>query len=330
GVSLTATQEHVQGYVLRRLVGAGRTCVGAGQVVELLARTVNTSDTRVVRTATTDAAGRVEFTVRPTSSTVLYGRTAGVRSLDAVVHVRTRISLTTTPSSACALRAAGRTYPAKPGTTVHVTGGTATVDTRVAADGSYAATVPVRCGTRPALTSFVARTYRNDEGRSNLPLRAAARIVTCGTEVPGPGPAQSGLTLALELFNVTTEVDGSWFGEVVVANPTDGPVTYRPEDSFRIGEPYRLFRPASYAVIGSERFTDAGEPAKEMTLQPGEERRVRVELRAANCAGDSGQPVYESSFGPPLPAGTYVAAAVKRVDGGRQWSSPRVEVRVAD
>ena len=326
-------EQHVQGYVLRQRLGGGRSCVIAGAGVELLARTANTSETRVVRTGTTDSNGRVEFAVRPLYTTVLQARLTdgSVQSAAATIRLATRISAysRTVAANDCRVRVHGRTFPAKPGSIVTVDGGIPEEQARarVAADGTYAAVVASSaCGGGAPLVVSIGRTYRNDSASSNEPRPVAARVAACSTFSAGEGPAQPGLTLALELFNTTARPHGVWAGEVVVANPTSEAQTYKAEDGFSLGEPYRVLLTGSSSVVSSEDRTDGGSPPASTTLQPGEEKRVPVSLRASNCPRAF---AFGTAPGDGLPPGTYEVVAVKRVDDGRDWSSARVPVTVA-
>lgn len=330
GALLVAGDEHVQGYVLRRRLGAGRSCVVPGAVVHLSARTKN--DTRVVRvrTATTDAAGRVQFRVRPPYTTVLTASSEATSEVpaasaaQALLQVGVRVTLTARPVSGCAVEVSGRTYPAKPGSYVAFPGD---VRAPLRSDGTYRGVVPRDCGATAPLVGYVPPSHRNEAGDTRVPEAPDPTPVTCGTSPGSAGPP--GLTQRLEVFNTTTVVGGSWYGERVVANPTDQPVTFSSGRHFTSSEPYRVLRNGTTDVLGREGWTDAGEPARSRTLQPGEEVRTPVQLRARNCEAPQDVPAFASSYGPPLPRGRVVGVSVLLVgDDARPWASDRVALDV--
>lgn len=327
---ITAGDQHVQGYVLRRLLGGGRSCVVPGAVVHLFARTKNDTAVVRVRTGTTDVDGRVQFRVRPPYTTVLTATSdatpdvPAASSPAAVVRVGVRVSLAVRALAGCAVEVAGRTFPAKPGVQVQFSD-----DGRVGirSDGTYRGVVRRTCGTTVPLVGYVPPTHRNESGDTRPREAPATTPVTCGSAPTAEGPR--GLVQRLELFNTTTPVGGSWYGERVVANPTDSPVTFRTGRHFTSGEPYRLLRPGTPHVLGREGWTDAGEPPRDRTLQPGEELRVPVRLVARNCEAPQTQPAFASRYGPPLPRGRYEAVSVLLVgDDARPWPSARTPLDV--
>lgn len=330
GPLLVAGQEHVQGYVLRRRLGAGRTCVVPGAVVHLFARVKNDSTVVRVRTGTTDADGRVQFRVRPPHTTVLSAASdeaPGFPSASApqvVVRVRVRVTLTSRPAGDCRVEVAGRTYPAKPGLLVHFSD-----DGRVPvrSDGTYRGVVARACGTTVPLVGHVPPSHRNESGDTRPQEAPPAAPVTCGAAPTEPGPP--GLTQRLEVFNTTTTVGGAWSGERVVANPTDQPVAFSSGRHFTSTEPYRLLRTGTADVLGREGWTDAGEGAREQVLQPGEEVRTPVRLLARNCLAPQAQPAFASTYGPPLAPGRVEAVSVLLVGpDARPWASERVPLDV--
>lgn len=336
GAVLQAGGEHVQAFVVRRLSPTGAACVAPGVTVELLARTKNDTATPVVRTATTDPDGRVEFRVRPPYTTVLTGRSVATAELDSatspsvVVRVQTRLTLSTRALAGCRTEVAGRSHPAKPGSRVTLTTarGTSIGSVGIASDGTYGGVLSRPCDDPTALRGSVPETARNEAGSSGRPPAADPTPGTCGTGPSGQGPA--GLVQRFEPINLTTVVGGAWTGERVVENTGEAPVTFSSGRMFSTSEPYRLMRSGTTALLGKEGWTDAGEGATARTLQPGEQWRTRVVLAALNCYAPppSGYAVLESTPGPPLPAGTVVGVTVLKLGDGTEWASQRVALRI--
>lgn len=327
---LVAGQEHVQGYVLRRRLGGGVTCVVPGATVELLARVTGSSTATVVRTATTDAAGRVQFRVRPPYTVVLWARSAAQRGHEAaqsrqVVHeVATRVTMTRRALGGCREAVSGRTYPAKPGTLVHVRGDDEEVGRfTVRSDGTWSG--GVRCG-ESALLAWIQNTARNTYGDTNRPGPVATRTTTCGTAQAPAGEAATALSHAFEPFNTTTAPHGRWWGERVVANRTDRPVTFQAYST----DTYQVLRRGTSTLVGGSGFTDAI-GVGEHTLDPGEELREVISLSSGNCfaAVPPGYAALASSPGPAFPPGTAVAAQ-SLLKTNKGWSvSARVAVTVS-
>lgn len=326
---LVAGQDHVQGYVLRRRLGGGATCVVPGATVELLARIKGSSTTSVARRAATDAEGRVQFRVRPPYTVVLSARSVasgGVPAAQstAVVHeVMTRVTLSRRVLDGCREAVAGRTYPAKPGSVVHLRGDDAEVARLgVRADGTWSGTI--RCG-ESSLVAWIDSTARNSYGDSNQPGPAATRTTTCGTARGASGEVAA-LTHVFEPFNTTTAPYGRWWGERVVTNRTESPLTF---DEYST-DTYQVLRRGSTALVGGSGFTDAIGVARR-TLAPGEEVREVIALSSGNCFAPvpPGYAALASSPGPAFPAGTAVAAqSLLRTDRG--WSvSARVPLTVS-
>ena len=310
--SVVASSDHVQGYVLRRRLGAGRSCVVPGTTVQLLARDAGTTTTRVVRTGTTDADGRVQFRVRPPYTVVLTGRSlprAGFAAVDSprtVVTVATRLSFARRTVDACRVAVSGRTYPAKPGTPVDVfrrgsDGFVRAGRLGVRSDGTYAGTLAVPCRSSGEMFAQITRTARNEGSSSTQPGPVATRTTTCGQARRSSGEAGAALTQSFEPFNTTTAVHGSWAGERVVVNRTDRALKF---DSTSV-EQYSLLRRGSTVQIGSAGFSDAI-VVTPRELAPGQELREPVRLLAANCETPPppGTPVFASQPGPAFPAGT--------------------------
>ena len=330
---LVAAQDHVQGYVLRRRLGAGRSCVVPGATVQLLARDAGTTTTRVVRTGTTDADGRVQFRVRPPFNVVLTGRTlpgngfAAVDSPRAVLTVATRLTIARRALDRCRVEVRGRTYPAKPGTLVSVwrerpkDSPVQAARLTVRADGTYLGTVPVPCGSSDRMFATIQRTARNDYGNSNRPGPVATRTVTCGEAPRGEGEVASTLTHSFEPFNTTTAVGGAWWGEQVISNRTNRTLSFDTNST----ETYSLLRPGTTVRIGSDGFSDAILIAPR-ELAPGQEFREVVRLLAANCDAPvpPGTVLFASSPGPAFPAGTAVVGqTILATNKGRSVSDRR-------
>lgn len=326
GTELLAGQEHVQGYVLRRRLGAGRTCVVPGAAVELLARTTGQATAFVARTGTTDADGRVQFRVRPPYTVVLTGRSvagggfAAVTSPSAVLVVGTRLTLNRRQVDACHVAASGSTYPAKPDTPVEVLREQSQSEVvrvgrfLVRPDGTWSGTVAVPCGSTQRLLATIQQTARNALGSSDNRVEVATRTRECGSSPARSGPAGTVLTQTFDVFNTTTALGGAWWGERVVSNRTDKAVTFRGYSS----DGYRLLRRGSSVAVGMNAFNDAI-LVTEHRLAPGEELREVVVLEAANCLADPdpGVSYFALPTGPAFPAGTAVVGmTVLRLEGG--------------
>lgn len=327
---LVAGQEHVQGYVLRRRLGGGATCAVPGATVELLARVANTATTTVVRTGTTDADGRVQFRVRPPYTVVLSARSVADRGYAAtsstqVVHeVSTRVTLARRALDGCREAVSGRTYPAKPGTPVHISDGDRELGRfAVRSDGTWSGTV--RCGDR-ALFASIHSTARNAYGSSHLPGPLATRTTTCGQARTSSGVVGSALMHVFEPFNLTSAPHGRWWGERVVANRTDRTLTFQAYST----DTYQTLRRGTATLVGGSGFTDAVGVSNH-TLAPGEELREVISMSTGNCFASvpPGSATLGSSPGPAFPAGTAVAAqSLLRTDQG--WSvSNRVALTVS-
>lgn len=331
--TLVASQEHVQGYVLRRRLGAGRSCVVPGATVQLLARDAGTTTTRVVRTGTTDADGRVQFRVHPPFTVVLTGRSlpgggfAAVDSTRSVLSIATRLTIARRALDRCRVEVRGRTYPAKPGTPVEVwrerpgDGAVRVARLIVRADGTYLGTVAIPCGSSERMFATIQRTARNDDGSSDRPGHVATRAVTCGEAQPAEGEVATALTHAFEPFNTTTPVGGGWWGEQVITNRTDRTLVF---DSYS-SETYSLLRRGTTVRIGSNTFNDAV-AVTPRELAPGAELRERVRLVAANCDAPvpPGTVVLATSPGPSFPAGAVlVGQTVLSTNKGRSVSDRR-------
>lgn len=333
---IVAGADRVQGFVLRRGSGTAPRCAVAGVEVELLARTKNDSRQVLVRRGTTDAAGRVQFQVTPPFTTVLTGRataTSGsaTQTVTAVsqVPVGTRVTLTSRALSGCRVEVHGRTYPAKPGSRLHVTTSAAELArVPVRADGTYGAVLGRPCADRSAVVVSIDPTARNEHGSSTAPELPDRTPGTCGTGVTGRGP--DGLVQTFEPFNTSTAVGGTWVGERVLTNASSSPVTYREGSSFSQSTPYRLLRSGTQDVLGQEGFTDAGSPRSPVTLAPGEQARVVVVLDARNCYAPRppGYVAFASSPGAPLPPGRVVGTTVVELVDGTAWASDRVALEV--
>ncbi|MCU1692621.1 MAG: hypothetical protein JWM64_1712, partial [Frankiales bacterium] len=333
----TAGQDAVVGYLLRRREGAGVDCAVPGVAVELLAREKNSTVVRVVRTATTDAEGRVSFRVTPPRTVSLTARSVATPEVPpaaatatVVVGVRTRVTAAVRRLSGCRVEVAGRTSPAKPGSRVRVdsTAAGRLPDAVVAADGTYRLVRTGRCQGVGSVLASIAETHANEPGSSAAPAAAATSLRTCGTGGAGEGPLEPGLTHRLVVFATDTVVGGSWYGERVLANPTDSPISYDYGRGFVLSEPYRVMRYGTRQVLGLEGRTDFGQGATTRTLQPGQEERVPVVLDAANCYAEA-PPSFESRPGPSLPPGRYVGTSELSVDRGRSWTSQRVALTVS-
>jgi len=310
--TLVAGREHVQGYLLRRRLGGGETCVLPGATVHLLARTTGSSTATVVRTGTTDDDGRVQFRVRPPYTVVLTGRSAAqegfpaVDSAPAVLRVATRLTVNRRAVTGCRVQVTGSTYPAKPGNGVNVEStdeqgrGTWLGSTSVAADGTFARTVNLPCGSTSRIYTTIPQTARNDYGSSDFALRIAATTRTCGAAKTGTGEAAA-LTHVFEPFNTTVAVGGSWWGERVVANRTDRTIVL---DTYST-DLHQLLRRGSTVRIGSNGTSDAI-VVERRELAPGAELRERIALVAGNCDAEvpAGYVALASSPGPAFPAGT--------------------------
>lgn len=334
---LVAGQDHVQGYVLRRRLGGGETCVVAGATVQLLARITNTSTTTVARTGTTDAQGRVEFRVRPPYTVVLTGRFVGsegfpqVDSDHTVLTVSTRITVNRRALSGCRVLVTGSTYPAKPGNGINIESrrgyepGPWLGSTTARADGTYSRTVQLPCGSADRIYATIPQTARNTWGSSELQLAVATTTRTCGTAMSASG-AVAELTHAFDPFNTTTAVGGAWWGERVVSNRSDRTLTFSASSLHS----YQLLRRGTAVRIGSNATSDAIQSTG-TELAPGEELRERVALVAGNChmPAPPGYAVMESSPGPPFPAGTaLVGQTVLSTDRGTSVSQ-RVALTVS-
>lgn len=306
---VVAGYEHVQGYVLRRRLGGGRSCVVPGATVELLARDAGTTAARLVRTGTTDAEGRVHFRVRPPFSVVLTGRSvasegfASASSPQTVVSVATALSLTRRTVDRCRVAVSGRTRPAKPGTPVDVwreRGPYDAVQTGrfgVRPDGTWGGTAAVPCGSTERLYATIQRTARNASGSSDAPGPVAmAGTRTCGEARRSEGEVGAALSHVFEPYNTTTGVHGSWWGERVIANRTDRTLTF---DSYSTDE-HLLLRRGSTVAVGRSGFSDAI-LVTQRTLAPGQEARDVVRLQAANCYAPV-PPGYASFGSSPGPA----------------------------
>ena len=321
---MIAGQEHVQGYVLRRRLGGGRSCVVPGATVQLLARTANSSAVTVARTGTTDAEGRVEFRVRPPYTVVLTGRAPTADSAPAVLTVATRLTLGRRTVDACRVAVSGSTYPAKPGTPVDVSRERSRYDhVRVGRfvvrdDGRWSGTVSVPCGADPRLSATIQATARNAFGSSDRRVVVATRTQECGSAPTSRGEVGTALTHSFEPFNTTTAVGGAWWGERVVSNRTDRVLRF---DEYST-DTYRLLRRGSTVVIGQNSTSDAiGITPRE--LAPGEELRTRVALVAGNCLEQPPPDVVPFGLGPgpAFPAGTsLVGVTVLPVDRGESVS----------
>lgn len=335
---LLAGQEHVQGYLLRRTLGAGRSCVVPGATVELLARNAGASTPSVIRTATTDADGRAVFRVRPPYSVVLTGRTVAANGFSATesatttLRVATRLSFARRPLDACHVAVAGRTYPAKPGTTVEVQRQRGTYDvvrigrTTVRQDGTWQTTVTVPCGSTDRLFATIQQTARNAYGSSDRRIEVAQRTTTCGQGNSNSEAAGTALTQTFEPFNTTTAVGGSWWGERVISNRTQATLTYDDYDY----EVYELLRLGTAVLVGKNSSSDAV-LVTHRSLAPGAEIRDRVALEAANCfeTPPPGVVPFSSSPGPAFPAGTSVAGRTVYVTTDGTSVSQRVPLTVS-
>ncbi len=261
-----------------------------GATVQLLAREKNSTVLRIVRSGVTDAEGRVQFRVTPPRTVVLRAHFVGVEgsapteSGPVVVGVGTRVSVAARALSACRVEVTGRTTPAKPQSRVRLDLGGRSASAVVAADGTYRTVQAVRCGSPVQVTAGIGETLSNEPGRSGLPASPASRPVTCGTGGTDEGPLAEGLTHRLVVFATETAVGGAWYGERVLANPTDHPVSYAYGRGFSREEPYRVLRSGTQQVLGREGTTDSGQGPSTSTLQPGQEQRVPVRLGATNCS----------------------------------------------
>lgn len=329
---LTSGSEHVQGYLLRRPGPSGTQCVVPGVAVDLLARDAGQQVTRVVRTAMTDADGRVQFRVRPPFTVVLSARSAptdqhpSARSATAVVEVGTRLGFAIRTVDRCRVGVSGRTYPAKPGTPVEVfrdsdrDGRVRIGAPRVAADGTYSAVLPVPCGNRDRLLATIQRTARNADGGSGLPQAPVSRAQTCG-QARDADSRTSALSHRFLPFNVVTAPSGSWWGERVITNASAEPVSFdRSSDAV-----YQLMRLATQDVLGAEQPSDAIHVTP-VTLGPGESLRDTVFLQARNCFEPLRAIV--AAQGPPFPAGTRLAGQTRLSTSLGTTVSQRVELRV--
>jgi hypothetical protein len=281
----------------------------------------------------------VHFRVTPPRTVVLHARYAGsegsapTASSSVVVGVRVRLAVRSQALSGCRLQVTGRTTPAKPGSRVHLQDGSTRrlADAAVAADGTFRSVQAGVCGAAGRVVASLGETHTNEAGTSAPAAPPAAPLRTCGTGSEDQGPPAPGLVHRLVVFGTETVVGGAWYGERVVGNPTDQPVTYTAGSSFSVGEPYRVLREGTQEVVGREGFTDAGRGLTPRTLQPGEEDRVPVVLVAANCYRDEG-PVFASSPGPDLPPGRYAGTSeLQTASDGRygSWSSQRVALSVS-
>lgn len=330
--SITSGSDHVQGYLLRRLGPSGSQCVAAGVTVELLARDAGQQVTRVVRSALTDADGRVQFRVRPPYTVVLSARSSpterhpSARSATALVVVGTRLGFAVRTVDRCRVAVSGRTYPAKPGTTVEVfrsndrDGRVRLGAPRVATDGSYASTLAIPCGNRDPLQATIQRTARNGVGGSGLPRPVATSLMTCGEAGPSD-PRTAALAHRFDPYNTVTAVDGSWWGERVITNTSSEPLSF---DRYT-GGAYRLMRLGTRTVLGGPEGTDAF-TATPVTLQPGEAVRETVALRTRNCY----EPIrgIVAEHGPPFPAGTRLVGQTVLSTSLGTSTGQRVELRV--
>lgn len=338
GRQMVAGQEHVQGYVLRRRLGGGRTCVVPGATVQLLARNAGATTQSVARTGTTDEDGRVQFRVRPPFTVLLSGRTLAGGGFSAVASARTELTVATRLSLArralggCREAVSGRTYPAKPETPVEVLRERPREEPLrvgrflVRADGTWSGAVRVPCGTSPRLVATIQQTARNAPGSSDRRIELASRTRECGTAPTSSGETGTALTHAFEAFNLTTAVGGSWWGERVVSNRTDRVLAFRSYST----DFHRLLRRGSTVVVGTNGFNDAI-LVREHRLAPGEELREEVALPAANCLAEPepGVGYFALPTGPAFPAGTAVAGVtVLAMEGGTSVSN-RVPLTVS-
>lgn len=115
-----------------------------GTTVEVLAR-MSGQQYVPVRRATIPQAGSVFFILTPRSTTRVAARACGLTStMQPIISVRARISLTASPLAGCVVRFSGSTLPVKPGQLVNVyyrnASGAVTlaIQARTASNGSYA------------------------------------------------------------------------------------------------------------------------------------------------------------------------------------------------
>ncbi|MDT7570268.1 MAG: hypothetical protein QOE05_442 [Actinomycetota bacterium] len=311
-----AGQDLVQGYVLRRLLGGGKSCVVSDATVQLLARNAGEQSPRVVRTATTDAEGRVQFRVRPPYNAVLIARSASTddfaatESAPVVVNAYTRVTIARRSLSGCRVAVSGRTFPAKPGTAVHVSSrprpyeAVARGSATVRADGTWSGVITERCGADDPLFAWIGQTARNAPGDSEQVVAVATRTTTCGQGAINSGQMGTALRQTFEPFNTDTAVGGVWWGDRVVTNATDQTLSVEVQQ----GQVYELLRPGSTVLVGSNGSSDVVS-TRSHQLAPGEEFREKVVLVAANCFATvpAGYTTLATSPGLAFPAGTKVA-----------------------